>query len=147
MHISQETPQQTDARLRGVIAAADLVWHPGAYAFYEFPKRALPADALDGSLAAVCDEEVWSVLRPAVAPAAETFALFSFHFRDGEDNSGFVGWLASELKRRLGTGVLVVCGQNSRRGGIFDYWGVPESMRAQVMAEVEQLRGESPSRG
>ncbi|MGO1070474.1 DUF6196 family protein [Lysobacter sp. CA199] len=146
MHISHETPDQTDARLRGVIAAADLVWHPGAYAFYEFPKRALPSDALDGALAAVADEEVWSLLKPVSGPAPETFALFSFHFQGGVDNSGFVGWLASELKRGLGTGVFVVCGQNSRRGGIFDYWGVPESMRDQAMAAVARLRA-SPSHG
>ena len=44
-----------------------------------------------------------------------------FHFPAGVDNSGFVGWLASHLKVVLGTGVLVVCGFNSQRGGVFDY--------------------------
>ena len=33
--------------------------------------------------------------------------------------------LASRLKRQLGTGVLVVCGHNSKRGGVLDYWACP----------------------
>jgi hypothetical protein len=37
MYVSQEAPEQTDARLRRVIAAAELTWHEGQFAFYEFP--------------------------------------------------------------------------------------------------------------
>jgi len=66
--------------------------------------------------------------------------IFGFHFTPGLDNSGFVGWLAAHLKARLGTGVLVVCGQNSQRGGIFDYWGAPLSVSAKVIAEIRRLR-------
>jgi hypothetical protein len=86
------------------------------------------------------DDEVWSVLKAAGPDATEHFGLFSFHFRDGLDNSGFVGWLASALKRELGTGVFVICGQNSRRGGIFDYWGVPIAMRSAAVEVLNQLR-------
>jgi hypothetical protein len=39
--------------------------------------------------------------------------------------------------------VLVVCGQNSQRGGIFDYWGAPLSVAGQVIAEIRKLRGET----
>ncbi|MGI5346709.1 DUF6196 family protein [Streptomyces sp. CA-250714] len=46
----------------------------------------------------------------------------AFHFPAAADNSGFVGWLASELKDQLGTGVAVLCGYNSAQGGIYDYW-------------------------
>jgi hypothetical protein len=60
------------------------------------------------------------------------------------DNSGFVGWLASHLKTAVGTGVFVVCGQNTRRGGIFDYWGVPVEAADAVLAEVRRLRGVTP---
>ena len=59
--------------------------------------------------------------------------------RSGLDNSGFVGWLVSHLKAALGTGV-VVCGFNSRRGGVFDYWCVPEKIGAAAIAEVRRLR-------
>ncbi|ALN91645.1 DUF6196 family protein [Lysobacter gummosus] len=140
MYISHETPSQIQTRLRRVVAAADLVWYDGPYAFYELPKNELGLDTLSGALAAVADDEVWSILKSADRPATETFAVFSFHFQDGLDNSGFVGWLASELKRRLGTGVFVVCGQNSRRGGIFDYWGVPVSMRDLAAQAIDDLR-------
>jgi hypothetical protein len=44
------------------------------------------------------------------------------------------------LKRELGIGVFVVCGQNSRRGGIFDYWGVPMAMRSAAVEVLNQLR-------
>ena len=72
----------------------------------------------------------------------DAFAVFSFHFTPGLDNSGFVGWLASHLKAVTGTGVLVVCGQNSGRGGIFDYWGAPLPVASRVVAEIRRLRGE-----
>lgn len=140
MYVSQETPEQTDARLRRVIAAAELSWHEGQFAFYEFPLRDFPVKEAQYGLALVRDEEVWSVLKAAGPDAAEPFGLFSFHFRNGLDNSGFVGWLASTLKRELGTGVFVVCGQNSRRGGIFDYWGVPMAMRSATVEVLNQLR-------
>jgi len=55
------------------------------------------------------------------------------------DNSGFVGWLATHMKRSLGTGVFVVCGQNSARGGIFDYWGCPYAIRDSFFREIEGL--------
>ena len=70
----------------------------------------------------------------------ENFRVFSFHFQDGLDNSGFVGWLASRIKKELGTGVFVVCGQNTNKGGIFDYWGCPISVADKVIELVEQLR-------
>jgi len=79
---------------------------------------------------------------PSVEPREEKFVVFSFHFAANLDNSGFVGWLASHLKAEIGTGVLVVCGQNTERGGIFDYWGAPLSVADQVIAEIRNLRGE-----
>lgn len=72
----------------------------------------------------------------------EPFGLFRFHFPPGVDNSGFVGWLATRLKRELGTGVFVVCGQNSKRGGIFDYWGYPATLRDDVRRIIDALRSE-----
>jgi hypothetical protein len=43
-------------------------------------------------------------------------------------------------KRELGTGRFVVCGQNSRRGGIFDYWGVPLDLRTDAVRLLTVLR-------
>ncbi|HEV2110880.1 MAG TPA: DUF6196 family protein [Gammaproteobacteria bacterium] len=140
MYISRETPEQTDKRLRRVIAAADLVRYEGVYAFHEYPVDELPSQEIQDCFALVRDDEVWSVLKRAEPAATETFNLFSFHFVDGLDNSGFVGWLATIMKRELGTGVLVVCGYNSKRGGAFDYWGVPVSLRDKAAAIVEELR-------
>lgn len=140
MHVSHETPEQTHARLQKVIAEAELRIFPDLYAFYETPVADFPSQRIDDALAFVRDEDVWSFMAPADASASEKFVLFSFHFPEGLDNSGFVGWLASHLKARVGSGVLVVCGQNAARGGIFDYWGAPESVATQVIAEVESLR-------
>ncbi|MBI3787445.1 MAG: hypothetical protein HY276_04220 [Ignavibacteriales bacterium] len=140
MYISQETPEQTETRLLEVISAADLKWREGAFAFYEYPLSSFPAHEAAASLAMVRDDQVWSVLKKADSSAAEPFALFSFHFKDNLDNSGFVGWLASKMKKELGTGVFVVCGQNSNNGGIFDYWGVPIVMREAAQNLVNRLR-------
>ena len=49
--------------------------------------------------------------------------------------------LASHLKTKFGTGVFVTCGQNSKDGGIFDYWGCPLELRDQVLTEVRALVG------
>jgi len=65
---------------------------------------------------------------------------FSFHFEPDLDNSGFVGWLTTHLKEALGTGVVVVCGHNAERGGVFDYWAVPAAMADAALAEVHRLR-------
>lgn len=138
MHISQETPRQTDTRLRRVIAKARVTHYEAEYAFAEFPLHATPFPLPEEALAMVRDDEVWSVLMPAQG-SAERFRIFRFHFPSGIDNSGFVGWLATHLKRTVGTSVLVVCGQNSADGGIFDYWGCPLSVADLVMRELESL--------
>ena len=65
--------------------------------------------------------------------------MFSFHFPDGLDNSGFVGWLAGALKDRLGTGVFVVCGSDAARGGVYDYWGCPVALLQDAVAVVRSL--------
>lgn len=142
MYISQETPSQTHARLVQVLADTEFVVYEQPYAFVETQVQSFPTHWLADALAFVRDEDVWSALVPSADPGHEKFVVFSFHFLPGQDNSGFVGWLASHLKATIGTGVLVVCGQNSQRGGIFDYWGAPLSVADQVIAEVHRLRGE-----
>lgn len=140
MYVSQESPEQTHARLSRVLAESQFVVHERSYAFVESVVSRFPGELVPEALAFVRDEDVWSALVPSSSPEQERFVIFGFHFTEGLDNSGFVGWLASHLKLRLGTGVLVICGQNSARGGIFDYWGAPLSMSDQVIAEVQRLR-------
>ncbi len=141
--ISHENPEQTRARLGRVLGLARFVVLPGGWSFSESPLADPPA--LDASvLAAVRDDERWSWLSPAEpgAPgsaATEVFALGHFDFPAGVDNSGFVGWLAGELKLRLGTGVIVICCANSERGGIHDYWGWPIELGEEVPDVIREL--------
>ena len=72
-------------------------------------------------------------------PSVDSFGVFCCHFPPDVDNSGFVGWLATHLKRRFGTGVFVICGQNLSRGGIYDYWGFPFELSAQIKVELSSL--------
>lgn len=139
--ISRETADETDARLRRVICAAEVKVYEGRYAFAEFPLDRFPTAMDAEALALVRDDEVWSQLVPDAGGACQSFAIFRFHFPPGIDNSGFVGWLATHLKRRFGTGVFVVCGKNSGRGGIFDYWGCPAELAEEVIGEVRGLAG------
>ena len=138
MYISTETQEQTENRLRKVIQAAELKIYQEDYFFKELAIDKFELD--QRALAIVRDEEVWSFLIPAESTESENFKLFSFHFKDGLDNSGFVGWLATTIKRELGTGVFVVCGQNTSKGGIFDYWGCPISIADSVIELVRKLR-------
>ncbi len=91
------------------------------------------------ALALVRDQDIWSQLIPSNNDLSEQFVLFSFHFDGCADNSGFVGWLANHLKQVLGTGLFVTCGQNSSRGGIFDYWGCPAEIGPRVINEIRAL--------
>lgn len=137
MYISKETTLQTEERLKKVIRSADFKLFGGDYYFKEIPVEEFQVEK--GTLAMVRDDEVWSFLIPTISTETENFRIFSFHFSEGLDNSGFVGWLATKIKKELGTGVFVVCGQNSRKGGIFDYWGVPLAIAEEVINLVAHL--------
>jgi hypothetical protein len=139
VNISQETPGQTETRLRRVIQSSRLHVLDGAWAFEEFPLSEFKLKADANALALVRDEKAWSQLVPSHDAKAERFGVFCFHFPKDADNSGFVGWLATHLKRKFGTGVFVTCGQNSGDGGIFDYWGCPLELAQPVISEVRAL--------
>ncbi len=138
--VSVETAEQVEQRLRRVIAEADLVVHDGVWCFEESPADRPPALTAE-TLAVVRDQESWSRLVPFTpgGGGVERFGIFSFHFADGVDNSGFVGWLATHLKVELGTGVFVVCGSNRARGGIYDYRGCPVDLLDRAVAVVGGL--------
>jgi hypothetical protein len=140
MYISQETSEQTEQRLIGVLRQANWTIYQGAYFFEEFPLEQYQFDPT--ALAIVRDEEIWSQLVKASDQEKniERFRVFSFHFKDGADNSGFVGWLASTIKSKTGSGVFVVCGQNTNRGGIFDYWGCPLEVGNLIINLIEEMR-------
>ncbi len=139
VQISHETSQETEKRLRRVIAKAEFRVYEGTYRFEEFLLADFASKARGEALALVRDTEIWSQLVPSDDEPSQLFSIFSFHFDGCSDNSGFVGWLASHLKHKLGTGVIVVCGQNSKRGGIFDYWGCPSAIGAKAVEQVRLL--------
>jgi hypothetical protein len=108
MYISQESPEQTQTRLLKVLAHAEIEFFEGMFTFQELPLSDFPHHANPEALAFVRDDDVRSQLVPSNDTASELFSVFCFHFADDLDNSGFV-----------------VSGQNSNRGGIFNYWGCP----------------------
>jgi hypothetical protein len=137
--LAGETSDQTDARLRAFLAAADFVVLDGEWSFIEAPLSEPPS--LTGDvLAAVRNEGSWSSLVRAAPGSVDPWGIWSFHFSPDLDGSGFVGWLAMHLLREAGTRVIVVCGQNSAKGGIYDYWGVPADVLPEAVAIVEGLR-------
>ncbi len=139
VNVSHEEPHEVEARLCRVVQETRLTLYSDAYAFDEFALDLFKERADDAAVALVRDDDVWSQLVKASADAPEPFAVWRFHFPKGADNSGFVGWLATHLKKCFGTGVFVVCGQNSNDGGIFDYWGCPWELRDSVIGEVRAL--------
>ncbi|ASW09751.1 DUF6196 family protein [Rhizobium sp. 11515TR] len=137
--ISFETSDQTDARLRRLFPRTILREFDQPYGFVEFALEEFPSKVSADALALIRNEHCWSQLVP-ITNGGEPFKMFSFHFPEGEDNSGFVGWLASHLKNKFGTGVFVICGQDSGRGGIYDYWGCPISLAGEISDELANLR-------
>lgn len=138
MYISKETKEETEERLKKVLKAATFKVFEEPYYFRETPVANFQFDP--DALAMVRDDEVWSLLVPVEKEGTENFKVFRFHFKDGLDNSGFVGWMASKIKARFGSGVFVVCGQNSHNGGIFDYNGCPIEISEDVIDYIEKLR-------
>lgn len=141
VNISHETPEETRRRLHRVLAEATLTVLPGRWSYHEYPAGPVPQPSAD-ALALVRDDESWSVLEPARGDEREIFGVFCFHFPAAADNSGFVGWLAGELKDHLGTGVAVLCGYNSAQGGVYDYWLVPAQLLGAAVAHVRSLADE-----
>ncbi len=139
MYISSETPEETQQRLLNVIARARLKVYTSPYAFAEFRAEELHQKFDPDALAVIRDGDRWSQLIPCEDGSGERFRIFSFHFQEGLDNSGFVGWLASLMKQKLGTGIFVICGQNSNDGGIFDYWGCPYGIGDEALKEIRSL--------
>jgi hypothetical protein len=137
---------ETRTRLRRVLAEAAFNVLPGQWSYHEQPAGSVPQPSAD-ALALVRDAESWSVLELSQGDETEAFGVFSFHFPSAADNSGFVGWLASELKDHLGTGVAVLCGYNSAQGGIYDYWLVPAQLLDEAAAHVRSLAPEGGQRG
>jgi hypothetical protein len=138
--ISREHPVETERRLRRVIRVADVTHLAGAWCFRRFAGE-LPADAL----ATIRDADGWCALVPAEGGGGERFAITLTTFSDAIENSGFVGWLATAIKQGVGSGVFVVCGDNPRRGGVFDYLGYPLAVAAEVRALIDDLRaGDGP---
>jgi len=82
--VSKEPPEQTDNRLRRVIARADLIVHDGVWCFEEFPTDKPPA-LTGNTLAVVRDDQSWSRLVPLTQQdePTEHFGIFSVHFPPG----------------------------------------------------------------
>lgn len=139
VNISHETESEISIRLEQIIRDSRLKVYKGYYFFEEFPIAKFKYRVNENALAIVRDDQVWSQLIESQNPKSDNFALWRFHFPIGSDNSGFVGWLATHLKALFGTGVFVVCGQNSNDGGIFDYWGCPFEIKEQVFDELKRL--------
>lgn len=139
--ISNETAQETDSRLSALLPDCRVTVHKPLYGWVALPPRVHPFGVRDDALALVQDQGTWSQLVPADDESLELFKIFTVHFPERLDNSGFVGWLASRLKSEFGTGVFVVCGYNPDDGGIYDHWGCPAAIAAEVLDSVRKLVG------
>ncbi len=141
MFISHETPEQTQRRLQRVAAAARIEFLEGEWWYEAFPLNDLATRRRPDAVALVRDQDCWSQLVPVRVGdhPLESFRLWRFHFPGEVDNSGFVGWLATRIKERAGSGIFVVCGYDSRHGGIYDYWGCPAAAAVAVLTEIRAL--------
>lgn len=149
MDTTRESPLETEVRLRGVLARSEVTFRAGTWCFEELADGEGPTSARDDALALVQNGRCWSQLVPLEdgGTADEPLAVWSVEFPEDAPNSGFVGWLASRIKERTGAGVLVVCGYDSRRGGVYDHWGCLESSADEVRAVIEALRTRAPASG
>jgi hypothetical protein len=142
MQIVAESSQEIERRLEDVLRSSEFEILNGRWSFEEFSTEDFNARANHNALALVRDGDAWSQLVPATAVSSEPLLVCSFHFEPDVNNSGFVGWLATRIKAATGSGVAVICGQNAKRGGIFDYWCWPSAAGDQILALIQSMRQE-----
>jgi hypothetical protein len=141
MHITPEIPTQTEWRLRRVAAAMHVEVLDGAWWYDEFSVEEFRGRARPDAIAMVRDGDSWCQLvpvKPGDSPR-EPLRIWCCHFPEGIANSGFIGWFATRVKERTRSRMVVICGQNRRRGGIYDYGGCPLSAAGAVIAELRNL--------
>ncbi|KQW72445.1 hypothetical protein ASD03_32365 [Ensifer sp. Root127] len=134
-----ETYHQMDKRLREVMKLADLEVFTNTFRFVEFEDCDFAEFVRKDALAIVRDETRWSQLVPAEELQGKLFQVLQLHFPEEVDRGGLVGWVGTHLRRSIGTDIIVICGQNSRAGGTFDYIGYPVSVASKVRAEIRNL--------
>jgi hypothetical protein len=140
-----ETARQAEARLLRVIAQARFDVLPDDYVWEPMNAGEPPAATAIGC---VRDGHAWHqfVAAPAGAPGRR-YRVVSFHFGEQTDASGFVAWLAGQLKRRAGTGSVVICGKDRRDStelfrtcqGVFDYWCCSVDRGDRLVAVIQAL--------
>jgi hypothetical protein len=140
-----ESAEKMHKRLCSVIAAARFEALSQPYAWQKVSKSSrFPATAL----AVVRDGSAWYALTPVPPDATGAYRILVFHFAESSNASGFVAWLAGIMKKKVGTGALVVCGFDARATsalwqtslGLLAYWGCPWGQGEEVVALVERLR-------
>jgi hypothetical protein len=138
MYISVETPEETDRRLRRIAALMEVEVLDGEWWYEELAPDEYPRRVRQDGIALIRGRNGWSQLVPVVSgdKAPERFRVWCCHFPEAADNSGFIGWLASRIKHRTGSGVFVVCGSSAADGGIYDYWGCPDEIAGPVLGEL-----------
>jgi hypothetical protein len=134
--VSREWPVESERRLRAIATAAEIVHLDGLWCFRRVEGE-MPADAL----AMVRDADGLCAVVPATQATAEPFGVTMTTFAPGVDNSGWIGWLATAIKQQAGSGVFVICGDNPRRGGIFDYLGYPANLVAEIRRVIDEIGG------
>lgn len=139
MYVSEESPDETEGRLIRLVKEAQWQFFEEAFSFAECDAAAIAGSWKSSALAWISDGDVASFLVPFTDESRDSFGLFKVCFPADRDNSGFIGWLANRLKSSCGTGVFVICGSNTARGGIFDYWGYPLALKERVLAELGRL--------
>src|SRR4051794_39460649 len=90
-----ESPEQTDERLRCVIAAGRFAVRIQPYAWQPV---AQPSQLPHAALAAVRDRSAWYALTSVSPDATGAYRVLVFHFAEGSNASGFVAWLAGLMK-------------------------------------------------
>ncbi|MBL4770464.1 MAG: hypothetical protein JKY61_04860 [Planctomycetes bacterium] len=147
MDETQETPGETERRLRGVLRAAKRKDFAGTWHYQEFTAAQFSGAVRADALALVGGGAGWLQLVPVAEgeTTEEPMRLWTFSFDPRVPNSGSVGGLASTIKQRTGAGVIVVCGDSAELGGDFDHWGCPAAVGDEVLAVLEELSTPSQS--
>ncbi|MEB3245755.1 MAG: DUF6196 family protein [Vampirovibrionales bacterium] len=125
VYISKETATQTEARLKALLPKVAFQWLDSPH---QYDTQMQPLAQNQALAQLVTPSGALEALQPCDATQSDALAIALLTFPSGHDNSGFVGWFASQLKKATGSGLVVISGAHH------DYFGFPWQAKDAIQA-------------
>jgi hypothetical protein len=101
-----ETNSKLIERLYYVLKQSEFVEFDELYYFKQFEET---PNLENNALSYIRNGNYWTGLIEAEDDRTENYKIFCFKVNTTSNNSGFLGWMATEIKKKLGISIIVFC--------------------------------------